>query len=116
MDRRDFLKLMGLSAAGLYVPTRSYFFMPQTQLKTIEVPVYGGPTRALYLSAEMVDGLLNPLQYNSVTVNMLVETKTQIIKSYEVPPQLVGNVTKGQLERAIDRMMYQKGMNLSENT
>ncbi len=29
MDRRDFLKLFALSTAGLYVPTRSYFFMPR---------------------------------------------------------------------------------------
>ena len=29
MDRRDFLKLFSVTAAGLYIPKVSYFFMPR---------------------------------------------------------------------------------------
>jgi len=34
MDRRDFLKLFALSAAGIYIPKRSYFFMPRAPIIT----------------------------------------------------------------------------------
>ena len=113
MDRRDFLKLFALSAAGIYIPKRSYFFMPQTQLRTIEVPVYGSPT-AFYMPNNEDWAMIPQSRFDSVIVKLMVDVKTQIIKSYEIPPQLVGNVTKGQLERAMDRMLYQRGMNLNE--
>lgn len=29
MNRRDFMKLFALSAAGIYIPRRTYFFMPK---------------------------------------------------------------------------------------
>lgn len=103
MDRRDFLKLMALSTAGLYVPKRSFFFMPQTQMKTIEVPMYSGPPSVCMFGD---DEWLVPHGFHTVIVNLIVEAKTQIIKSYELPPQLLGDVTKGQLEQALRRRMW----------
>lgn len=38
MNRRDFLKLFAIGAAGLYVPTRSYFFMPRHQVRMVLNP------------------------------------------------------------------------------
>lgn len=37
MDRRDFLKLFALSAAGLYIPKTSYFFMPRVQRWIVDI-------------------------------------------------------------------------------
>ena len=70
MDRRDFLKLFAITAAGVYVPKTTYFFMPPRKRATIiQVPVLLQPEKAVFDPSGMLylDGVATPV-YGTITL------------------------------------------------
>lgn len=100
MDRRDFLKLFALGAAGLYVPTRSYFFMPRTKAWSVRIPVLREPEDQAVWWENRSDA---PCYFDQITVQVLVDLRTNLIKSYSPPARLLGHHSPLRLEKLIGR-------------
>ena len=67
MDRRDFLKLFAITAAGIYIPKKSYFFMPRPKL--IEIPVMLGNVEAVFEHGDSQAIIGVPPSFGSISVN-----------------------------------------------
>lgn len=93
MDRRDFLKLFALSAAGLYVPTRSYFFMSNPNLTAhrfrgkqflIDSDNSGGFSDLRIASIYANGGYLIPPELGPI-VDQFIKVQSQISRPFIIP-------------------------------
>jgi len=103
MDRRDFLMLFAIGAAGLYIPKTSYFFMPRTQLRNVQVPM-SRPLEALWHPPD--GGFLLPAEFDSMLVKVVVEVRTGIIQSFQMPAHLIGDI--GMESRTLNHLIGRK--------
>ena len=85
MDRRDFLKLFALGAAGLYIPKVTYFDMGKSLTS-----VYCG-NQDFYSPLSIDGGYLIPVELHQTLINYF-EAQKQVSMLFKVPQKLLGEV------------------------
>ncbi len=118
VDRRDFLKLFAITAAGLYVPRRSYFFMPRTEMRRVQVPVWPPSLEDMQavFTPERYREIV-PCNFDSLLVQVMVDCRTQTIQSYQILNRLSSNERphSENLRHLIGKKIH-KSMPLPEDT
>ena len=108
MNRRDFLKFFGLTVAGIYVPKKSYFFMPRYSGMDMGV----GDCTAI--SVLYVDGSpvrISPILSYPYTKELLEYSRTKIMAEFAVPPHLLGEVSRGtHLDTKLRELMIERAI------
>ncbi len=103
MDRRDFLKLFALSAAGLYIPKVTYFDMGRSLRQFTGIDYGSGDystlTKASYRGKEfwfepltIDDGFIIPPEVEPALLKFIEEQKSVIVGQFALPKALVGEV------------------------
>ena len=87
MDRRDFLKLFAITAAGIYVPTKSYFFMPKRDVQIYTEASYRGIDFLMY---EPI-GVDKSFNSGGITLEMIRNLERELRQNYAVPKHLIGS-------------------------
>ena len=90
MDRRDFLKLFAITAAGVYIPTKSYFFVPKPHIVPFRSPSGNLISDGKSLQDaynEFSGGFLIPAEMHTYVNGILIDKKPIIV--YDKPDEML---------------------------